>query len=167
MIRRAKPFILIFTFIGLSLSILVGLNASQELSFPHQVVVKFSEGLEVEVSEGQISGKISSVPEPCKLLEAKGLDEEKIEDAFTFLNEILQAPNVLGIEPLFSNEARGLQPEGARPGERNLQLYFSVAFKNVPKDQIEGFIEKLSEFPIIDTAYHAAIPENAGIKPTS
>ncbi len=53
------------------------------------------------------------------------------------------------------------------PGERTLQLYFSVTFKNVPKDQIEGFIEELSDLPIIDTAYYAAIPENAGIEPAS
>ena len=165
--RREVPLILFFIFLGLTSSFLICLSAAEEISLSPRVILKFSEGLEVKVLEGRVSGKVSSAPQSSKLLGHKELDTEKIEDGFNDFNDILEAADVLGIERLFSHKAQGLQPEGPRPGERNLELYYSVAFKNVPMDDIEAFIQKVRDLPILEIVYQAAIPENAVIKQPS
>src|SRR5438093_192742 len=125
------------------------------------VTVKFVEGLEVRLAEGRISGTPSSAPEIARTLKKRGLDHKAIEVAFTSLNRLLKDPGVLGIQPLFSNEARGLQPEGPAPTNRDLRLYFMIALKDPNQSEVARFIARLKDLPIVETAYVAPIPEDA------
>jgi hypothetical protein len=154
-------------FLSFSLLIWVlGLRAEPGLangsSIPTLVTVKFVEGLEIRLSEGQISGSPSSDQEIARALQKRGLDHKAVEVAMTSVNTLLKGPGVLGIQPLFSNEAPGLRPEGPSPPKRDLRLYFMIALKYLDQHEVTRFVAKFRDLPIVETAYVAPIPEDAG-----
>lgn len=137
---------------------------AQEPAGLTHIVVKFIEGLEIHLSDGRISGQPSSQPERAIELRRRGMNHEAVETAVASFNALLKEPGVQSIAPLFSNEARGLQPEGPGPGKPDLRLYFSIALKDLNQQEVERVITRLAELPIIETAYRAPIPENAGME---
>ncbi|TLY30044.1 MAG: hypothetical protein E6K63_03160 [Nitrospirae bacterium] len=130
-------------------------------SIPTIVTVKFVEGLEIRLSEGRILATPPSDQEIARALQNRGLDHKAIEDALKSLNALLKDPGVLGIHPLFSNEARGLRPEGPGPPKRDLGLYFMIALKDPNQNEVTAFVARLQDLPIVETAYVAPIPEDA------
>lgn len=135
---------------------------AQEPSGPARITVKFVEGLEIRLSEGQISGRPSTQPEKAVALQRRGLDGKAVDVAFTSLNTLLKEPGVLGIKPLFSNEASGVQPEGPGAAQRDLRLYYKIALKDPDPREVDRFVARLQALPIVETAYRAPIPEDPG-----
>ena len=68
---------------------------------------------------------------------------------------------MLSIEPLFSDEAGGLQSGSQGSHKRDLGLYFTIAL-SVSTNNADRILAKLLTLPIVETAYQAPIPEDAG-----
>jgi hypothetical protein len=145
---------------GFGLSPTVGSGMDVASSPTPRVVVKFVEGLEVRLSDGRISGHPSSQSGVVSDLEKRSLTPSVIEESFESLREVLSRPEVVSIQPQFSHEAHGLQPEGPKEGETNLQLYYSIALHHTSPQKIQAVISDLTALPIVEAAYQAPIPKD-------
>lgn len=137
---------------------------AQERSGPARISVKFVEGLEIRLSEGRVSGRPSTQPEKAAALQRRGLDSKAVDVAFSSLNTLLQDPGVLGIKPLFSNEAKGLQPEGSGKTERDLRLYYAIVLRDPDPVKVDRILTRVQNLLIVETAYQTPIPEDPGME---
>ena len=96
--------------------------------------------------------------------ENTGRDQGKIDESFECLRVVLNKLEIVNVQRLFSDNAHGLQAEGPFVGEKNLQLYFSLALVTLTPQQIDTVVSELTVLPIVKTAYRAPVPEDAGME---
>ena len=137
------------------LTLAAGWSIAVDTPPPIYIVVKFVEGLEIRLSEGRISGRPSSEAERSLFLKQRGVEYRAVEKAFASLNAVLKEASVRNITPLFSNEARGLQPEGPGPSGRDLRLYVTLTLKDPNPSGGDRLVARLLDLPIVETAYRA------------
>ncbi len=144
------------------LALVSAMGLTPESSFPARITVKLVDGLEIRLSERRVSGVLAPKQESAPPIQKKGLTAKAVEQAFSTLNVLLQDPAVLSIEPLFSDEAGGLRSGTQGSHKRDLGLYITIALKHAGTNDADRIIAKLLALPIVETAYQAPIPEDAG-----
>lgn len=134
--------------------------ASPSSDLSPRIVVKFVDGLAVS-AEGKT---VRLEPATSGALASLGIPDATLSAERAEIARILSHPNVSHVAPLFSDDARGLQPDEKPGGGGDLRTYVSVVLRREASDaEVDALIKQLDGLQVVETAYRAPIGEDPGI----